>query len=55
MKRRIIEAVARKNIARFRELLQSQIDDIERHGLLRLLAEEQRKLLQLDYDATGER
>jgi hypothetical protein len=49
--RSIIEAVARKNVARFRELLNSCTDEQERYGLLKLLADEQRKLLQVQHDS----
>jgi hypothetical protein len=52
MDKSVIEEVARKNIARFRALLRSQIDEADRHGLLKLLAEEQRKLLQIAYEPT---
>ena len=46
----VVEAAIRNNIARFRALLQSPIEDAERHGLLKLLAKEHRKLMQIADD-----
>jgi hypothetical protein len=46
--------VCRRNIERYRELLEQTSDEVSRRVLLNLLAEEENKLARLAEDATDE-